>query len=74
MPEIVGGELLTGGSTVTTAVGAEVERPTVLLAPGTVSSTRSVEWTSAEVAVYVWADAPLIGVQLLPDSSHRSHM
>ena len=74
VPLIVGNELFAGatGAAATTAVCAEL----ALLEPtefDPATATRNVEPTSAATAVYAWAAAPEISLQLPPDVSHRRH-
>jgi hypothetical protein len=74
VPEIVGGDVLTGADwdAVTVAVWLE----TAVLEPPpfeAVTATRIVEPTSADVSAYVCAVAPAISEQVDPDASHRRH-
>ena len=74
VPEIVGGELFTGGAgaAATTAVCAEPAEPepSAFVA---VTATLTVEPTSAEESAYVWPVALAMSTQLAPAPSQRRH-
>ena len=70
VPEIVGAEVMTGGS-LTSPVGADAALALARL-PVAVTTTRTAFPASAEVGVYVAPVAPAIGSQSAPSSRCHS--
>ena len=70
-PEIVGGEVFTGGAAATTVVGSELA--VVERSFEAVTATRMVAPTSAGTTAYVCPVAPAMSMQLPPVALQRRH-